>query len=404
MQRAVEARKVGVLSGMKFSSLVKRISGEGSDAWVTHYAARVAEDRGEDVVVLSVGDPDLDTAPEIVDRAVDRLRAGDTHYTPAGGRESLRAAIAALHRRRTGQVVGADQVAVLAGGQNGLFATMMCLAGPGDEVIALDPMYTTYPATIEAGGARLVRVVLSGDREFRFDAEAFRAALTERTRIVVLTTPNNPTGVILSEADLAVVAEEATRRDLVIVSDEVYSGIAPGGRVPGLAAALPERVVSIGSLSKTHAMTGWRVGWLVGPRECVTAVEALTMCMLFGLPGFLQEAAVTAIGMSERCEATVRDYLAEREKLMLAGLAGAPGTSVRRPDAGMFVLLDVRGTGLGSGEFMNRLYATERVSVVDGAAFGRATDGFVRLSFATRPDLITEGCRRIRRFCAALAS
>ena len=387
---------------MKFSALVKRISGEGADAWVTHYAAHAAEARGEDVVVLSVGDPDLDTAPEIVERAAAQLRAGDTHYTPAGGREGLRKAIAAVHQRRTGQVVGADQVAVLSGGQNALFAAMMCLAGPGDEVIAFDPMYTTYPATIEAGGARLVRVVLSGDAEFRFDAGAFRAALTERSRIVLLTTPNNPTGVTMTEQDLEVVAEEARRRDLVIVADEVYSGIAPGGRVPGLAAAMPERVVSIGSLSKTHAMTGWRVGWLVGPRECVSAVEALTMCMLFGLPGFIQEAAVTALGLSERCEATVRAYLAERTDLMLEGLAGARGTRVRRPDAGMFVLLDVRGTGLSSGEFMNRLYATEGVSVVDGAAFGRATDGFVRLSFATRPDLIAEGCRRVQRFCAGL--
>ncbi len=403
MQSAIGQRKVGVASRMKFSALVKRISGEGADAWVTHYAARAAEDRGEDVVVLSVGDPDLDTAPEIVDRAIAGLRSGDTHYTPAGGREGLRHAIAAVHQRRTGQVVGADQVAVLSGGQNALFAAMMCLAGPGDEVVAFDPMYTTYPATIEAGGARLVRVVLAGESAFRFDADAFRAALSERTRIVLLTTPNNPTGTIMSESDLAVVAEEARRRDLVIVADEVYAGIAPDGRVPGLAAALPERVVSIGSLSKTHAMTGWRVGWLVGPRECVSAVEALTMCMLFGLPGFIQEAAVTALELSERCEATARAYLAERADLMLAGLAGAPGTRVRRPDAGMFVLLDVRGTGLGSGEFMNRLYATERVSVVDGAAFGRATDGFVRLSFATRPDLIAEGCRRVQRFCAGLA-
>ena len=387
---------------MKFSALVKRISGEGADAWVTHYAAHAAEARGEDVVVLSVGDPDLATAPEIIDRATARLRAGDTHYTPAGGREGLRKAIAAVHQQRTGQVVSADQVAVLSGGQNALFAAMMCLAGPGDEVIALDPMYTTYPATVEAGGARLVRVVLAGDTDFRFDASAFRAALSERSRVVLLTTPNNPTGMILSEDDLAIVAEEARRRDLVIVADEVYSGIAPGGRVPGLAAVMPERVVSIGSLSKTHAMTGWRVGWLVGPRECVSAVEALTMCMLFGLPGFIQEAAITALGLSERCEATARAYLAERVDLMLAGLDGAPGTRVRRPDAGMFVLLDVRGTGLSSGEFMNRLYATEGVSVVDGAAFGRATEGFVRLSFATRPDLIAEGCRRVQRFCAGL--
>lgn len=387
---------------MRMSGLIERISGDGADAWVTHYAARAAEDRGEDVVVLSVGDPDLDTHPGIVERAVAALRAGDTHYTPASGREPLRQAIAATHLARTGQAVAIDQIAVLSGGQNALFAVLSCLAGPGDEVIAFDPMYTTYPATVGAGGATLVRVVQSAERGFRFDAAAFRAALSPRTRVVLLTTPNNPTGVTMTDDELAVVAEAAVQHDLVIVADEVYSGIAPLGRVPGLAARLPERVVTVGSLSKTHAMTGWRVGWLVAPRELIVGVEALTMCMLFGLPGFIQEAAVTALGLSATCEATARAYLDERKELMLAALADVPKVRALRPDAGMFVLLDVRGTGLSSAEFMRRLFATERVSVVDGAAFGRATDGFVRLSFATRPALIAEGCRRIARFCRAL--
>ncbi len=388
---------------MKFSALVERISGEGADAWLTHYEARADADRGLDVVILSVGDPDIDTPPAVVERAIQALHAGDTHYTPAGGREPLRRAIAALHASRTGQVVGPDQVTVLSGGQNALFAASLCLAGPGDEVIALDPMYTTYPATIEVGGARLVRVQLRAERDFRFDAQDFRAAVTPRTRAVFLTTPNNPTGVTLSAADLAVVAELAERHDFWIVVDEVYAGIAPGGRVPGLAATLAHRVVSIGSLSKSHAMTGWRVGWMVAPRDLIVAVEALTMCMLFGLPGFVQEAAVAAIGLSAQCEEHVRSYLTERGTLMAGLLAGVPGARGWLPDAGMFMLLDVRATGLSSGDFMRALYAEQKVSVVDGAAFGRATDGFVRLSFATQPELIREGCRRIRLFCERLA-
>jgi aspartate/methionine/tyrosine aminotransferase len=293
---------------------------------------------------------------------------------------------------------------VLSGGQNALFAASLCLAGPGDEVIALDPMYTTYPATIEVGGATLVRVRLRSERDFRFDAQDFRAAVTPRTRAVFLTTPNNPTGVTLSAQDLAVVAELAERHDFWIVVDEVYAGIAPGGRVPGLAATLAHRVVSIGSLSKSHAMTGWRVGWMVAPPALIVAVEALTMCMLFGLPGFVQEAAVTAIGVSAQCEEHVRGYLTERGTLMAGLLAGVPGTRGWLPDAGMFMLLDVRATGLSSGEFMRALYAEQKVSVVDGAAFGRSTDGFVRLSFATQPELIREGCRRIRLFCERLAA
>lgn len=388
---------------MKFSALVERISGEGADAWVTHYAAREALDRGEDVVILSVGDPDLATPAPVVEQAVARLRAGDTHYTPSGGRTALREAIAGLHGRRTGQVVGPAEVCVLSGAQNALFAASLCLAGPGDEVIALDPMYTTYPATLEACGARLVRVRQRPEREFRFDAGEFAAAIGPRTRAVFVTTPNNPTGVTLTEADMTAIGELAERHDFWVVADEVYAGIAPGGRVPGLAASLGHRVVSISSLSKTHAMTGWRVGWMVAPQALIERVEALTMCMLYGLPGFVQEAAITAIGMADQAEADVRRYCAERAALMGSLLEDVPGTRLRRPDAGMFMLLDVRGTGLASGEFMRRLYAEQRVSVVDGAAFGAATDGFVRLSFATEPRLIEEACGRIRRFCVALA-
>ena len=389
---------------MKLSALVDRISGEGADAWLTHYEARAAADRGEDVVILSVGDPDLDTPGPVIERAVAAMRGGDTHYTPAGGREALRRVIAGLHERRTGQRVSPDEVSVLSGGQNALFAASLCVAGPGDEVIALDPMYTTYPATIEVSGAKLVRVRQRADRHFRFDIDDFRAAITPRTRAVFITTPNNPTGVTLSADDISAIGELAHKHHFWVVADEVYSGISPLGRVPGLAATHGDRVISVGSLSKTHAMTGWRVGWLVAPRPMIVAVEALTMCMLFGLPGFIQEAAITAIAMSGECEARARAYLAERGSLMAKLLDGIPGTSTWLPDAGMFMLLDVRETGLTSAAFMRALYDREKVSCVDGAAFGRATDGFVRLSFATEPSLITEGCHRIRRFCEAIAA
>src|SRR5882724_12300477 len=143
---------------MRYSSLVKRIAGDGADAWVIHYTARMAQERGEDVILLSVGDPDLDTPVPVVNRAIECLRAGDTHYTAATGRESLRTAIAEQHRVRCGQDVDAGNVIFLSGAQNALFAASLCVAGPGDEVLALEPLYPSYPATIRASGAQLVRV------------------------------------------------------------------------------------------------------------------------------------------------------------------------------------------------------------------------------------------------------
>lgn len=385
---------------MKFSPLVERISGEGADAWRTHYEAVAAHERGEDVVILSVGDPDLETPPAVVAKAIERINAGDTHYCPAPGRRKLREAIAAFHAKRTGQSTEPENVVYLSGAQNALFAASMCITGPGDEIISFEPMYATYPATLQASGARLVRAPTNGS--FRPDVDALTSLVTERTRAIVWATPNNPSGVILNEAELSTLGKLAERHDLWLISDEVYAGLAPGGNVPGLAARMPERVITLGSLSKSHAMTGWRAGWLVGPRELAVHVEALVMCMLFGLPGFIQEAVITALSIAPEAERRIRDYCDVRRARMVARLAGIPRISTVVPQAGMFMLIDVRGTGMSGYEFMKALYESQHVSVLDGAAFGRETAGFVRVCFATDEKSLDTGCERIRRFCTEL--
>jgi aspartate/methionine/tyrosine aminotransferase len=387
---------------MRFSALVERIGGDSAAVWRTHYEARLARERGEDVILLSVGDPEVDTPEPVIARAIEALRAGDTHYTIAPGRHALRAGIAALHTARTGQIVSAANVLYMSGVQNALFAASMCLAGPGDEVIAFEPLYPTYPATIEVSGARLVRVPAHAADGFRLDHAALGRAVTDRTRAIFFATPNNPSGVILNEADMAAIGELARRRALWIVADEVYAGIAPGGRVPGLAARLPEQVVTLSSLSKSHGMTGWRAGWLVGPPALVAHVESLITCMLFGLPGFIQEAALTALAMSADAEAAMRAFCAERRGLLLAGLAGIPGITAYPPEAGMFMLVDVRGLEQTGYQFMRGLYESERVSVLDGGAFGEATRGFVRIFFGTDPGTLSEACARIRRYATRL--
>jgi arginine:pyruvate transaminase len=389
---------------VKFSSLVQRIGGDGADAWFIHYAALAARGRGEDAIILSVGDPDLATSEVVVARAVEALHAGDTHYTPIRGRLALRTAIAEQHYRRCGQHVNAEQVVILSGAQNALMAAALCLSETGDEVLSLDPMYPTYPATLEASGARLVRVPLNPQSGFRFDLDALRRALTPRSRVLTFATPGNPTGLILSEEDLAGIAEVAREHDLWIVADEVYAGLAPRGSVPSLARELPERVVTIGSLSKTHAMCGWRLGWMVGPRELIDHAENLVLCMLYGLPGFIQEAAVTALGMASDAEQRAREFCDRRAALMLEHLQGIAGISALVPKAGMFMLLDVRGTGLEGRSFAEGLFREQRVSVIPGDAFGAQTRGFVRVGFATEEALIVDACRRLRCYCEALAA
>jgi aspartate/methionine/tyrosine aminotransferase len=387
---------------VRFSALTQRIAGDGADAWLTHYEAVAARGRGEDVIVLSVGDPDLDTPAPVVEHAIAQLRAGDTHYAPAAGRPALRAAIARAHTARSGQPVTAANAVYLAGAQNALFAAALLLAGPGDEVITFDPMYPTYPATLEASGARLVRAPAGPG--FRPDLKALAGLITARTRALFWASPNNPSGVILEPSELGVIGELACRHDLWLVIDEVYAGLAPEGRVPGLGARLPERVVTLGSLSKSHAMTGWRAGWLIGPEPLAARAELLAMCMLFGLPGFVQEAAITALAGAAEAEARIRDFCRVRQARMLAGLRDIAGLAPIEPQAGMFMLLDVTGLGLTGAQFARGLYAEQRVSVMDGAAFGRAAAGCVRVCFATDEASLDGACARIRRFCESQPS
>ena len=383
---------------VQFSPLVQRIGGDGAEAWLTHYAAVAARERGEDVIILSVGDPDLATPAAVIERAIECLRAGDTHYTPAAGRPALRAAIAQAHRARSGQAVSGDNVVYFAGAQNALFVTSLCVAAPGDEVVTFEPLYPTYPATIEVSGARLVRAPCTD--EWRPDLAALGSVITPRTRAILWASPNNPSGVVLNEHELAVIAELAQRHDLWLIADEVYAGLAPGGNVPSLAARLPERVVTLGSLSKSHAMTGWRAGWLVGPPALARHAEHLAMCMLFGLPGFVQEAAIAALGVAAAAEARAREYCAARQRRFAAGIAGIEQLRAATPEAGMFMLLDVVASGLTGGEFMRALYDARRVSVMDGAAFGAATAGCVRICFAADEVMLDAACDRLRRFCA----
>jgi arginine:pyruvate transaminase len=382
---------------MNYSSLAQRIASHDNHAWKTHSAACAAKARGENVVILSVGDPTLDTPTQVTKRAIEALTSGDTHYTPSAGREALRAAIARAHRDRSGQPVDLENVIFLAGTQNALFTALLCLAGAGDEVIVLEPLYLTYPATIEVTGARVVRIP-SSKVNFQPDLVALAAALNARTRAIVFATPNNPSGAIISAADLAIIAELARRYALWVVVDEVYAGLAPDGRVPSLAATLPEQVVTISSLSKTHAMPGWRAGWMVGPKSMIERADALATCMLYGLPGFVQEAALTAIETAPEAELRMRNFCSGRRDLVLTELGGVPGLRCCVPEAGMFMLIDVNESGMSGHEFVTELYRSEGVSVLDGGAFGRGTADFVRLCFATHEAPLREGCARIRQF------
>ncbi|NMX70456.1 aminotransferase class I/II-fold pyridoxal phosphate-dependent enzyme [Pseudomonas sp. WS 5111] len=389
---------------MRYSPFVERISGESVSAWDIHYAAVEARGRGEDVIVLSVGDPDFATASAICETAVDALRAGDTHYTHVLGRPALREAIAAKQSRLQGIAVHADNVALVAGAQNGLFATSLCLFSHGDEVLVPEPMYLTYEACIHASGARIATIEQPAANGFRLTRAALEKAISAKTRGIALATPCNPTGNVYSREELELVAEVAREHDLWVISDEVYGQITYDqphlsiASLPGMA----ERTVVLNSLSKTHAMTGWRVGWVVAPTALVGHLDNLLLCMLYGLPGFIQEAAIKALELDDEVVSDARTVYRRRRDLVVAGLGDIADLDCRVPQAGMFMLVDVRRTGLSSMDFAWQLFRATGVSVLDAQAFGASAEGFVRISFTVADDTLKDACQRIAGFVEGL--
>ncbi|TDQ81556.1 L-aspartate aminotransferase [Dongia mobilis] len=389
---------------MRYADFTQRLAGEGAAAWDLHVEAVNQKRAGKDVIVLSIGDPEFHSPPAIVESAVAGLRSGDTHYADVLGLPRARKAVAAQHARLTRQPVGPENVAIVAGAQGGLFAAAMCILGPGDEVIVLEPMYVTYEATVQAGGAHLVRVPLAAETGFRLDLAALEQAITPRTRAIFFATPNNPTGAVLNRVELEGIAALARRHDLWVVSDEVYSTIIFEGEhvsicsLPGMA----ERTVTINSLSKSHAMTGWRAGWIVGPSELIHHVGNLGLTNLYGLPPFIQNALALALESHVPEVAEMREAYRRRRDLALAALGHLPGIICRQPAAGMFMLADVRGTGLTARDYAWRLFRETGVAVLDATAFGKAAAGHLRISFAIDEASLAEACRRIADFTRSL--
>jgi arginine:pyruvate transaminase len=390
---------------MRFSSLTQRVAGRGAEAWHVHFLATQKARAGADVIFLTVGEPDFDTPPLVVDEAVRSLRAGNTHYTDIVGFPRLRQAIAEWHEKTTGQTVTADQVVVAAGAQNALFSTMQMLAGPGDEVITPDPRYSTYEAVVGATGATLVSVPLLPEQGFHLDLEALRAAITPRTRVILINSPHNPTGAALRRAEVEAIAALAGQHDLWLVSDEVYAALsfeAPHvspASLPGMA----ERTVVVSSLSKSHAMTGWRVGWAIGPVELARHLHNLFLCMLYGSPGFVQDAALAAIRDASGEVETMRETYRRRRDLVAPWLDRLRGLRCRLPDGGMFCMADCRGSGLTSQEFALRLLEEQHVAILPGDGFGHQAEGFLRISLGLPDEQLVEACRRIEAFCQRLS-
>lgn len=386
---------------MRFSDLTQRIAGDGAAAWDIHYRAIALQEQGHDILLLSVGDPDFDTPAPIVQAAIDSLLTGNTHYAEVRGKRALRESIARRHQQRSGQQVDADHVVVLSGAQCALFSVVQCVLNPGDEVIVAEPMYVTYEAVFGACGAVVIPVPVRSENGFRVLPEDVAARITPRTRALALNSPHNPSGASLSRSTWEALAELCIAHDLWLISDEVYSELLFEGEhispasLPGMA----QRTATLNSLSKSHAMTGWRVGWVVAPQALAGHLENLALCMLYGSPDFIQDAAVVALEADLPELEAMRQAYRQRRDLVCESLSACPGLRALRPDGGMFVMVDIRETGLSAQAFADRLLDRHGVSVLAGEAFGPSAAGHIRLGLVLGAAQLRDACQRIAR-CA----
>lgn len=362
-------------------------------AWAIPTAALARARAGEPVLMLSLGDPVDPPHPAITRATVAALEAGRAHYGPLLGEPALRAAVAAAE--------GADpaNIAIVGGAQAGVFAALMLLAGPGHEVLLSDPHYATYPGVVAATGARAVPVPAPLDRAV--DVARLAAAVTPATRAILLTSPANPTGAALGTDDLAALSALCERHDLWLVLDEVYRHFGDGGPPPGAWAHGPRaRTVVVNSLSKSHAMTGYRVGWIVAPEPLVAALDDWAAAAHFGVSQFVQDGALAALAVPEAELAPYRAGFRARAARVVARANAIPGLAARLPAGGMFVMVSIAGTGLDDLAFAEHLFEEEGVAVVPGRAFGAGGVGHVRISLTPDPATLDAAFDRIEALVA----
>ncbi len=362
---------------------------------------------GHDVCSFAAGEPDFDTPEHIKDAAIAALKAGKTKYGPTPGIEPLREAIAARHSAERGVRAAASQVVVSPGGKFSCYLSILATCSPGDEVIIPAPYWVSYPEMVKLAGA-IPRPLLAGDASgFLLSAAQLEAAMTPKTRLLILNSPSNPTGAVYSRARLEEIVAVALRHNLIILSDEIYEHLIYDG-VPhvspaSLGPAAEARTIVVSGFSKTYSMTGWRLGTLVAPPAIAKAASELQSQMSSNTTTFAQYGALAALKETSLTQAALATMLAafdRRRKLLHSGLTAIEGVTCLLAQGAFYLFPNISSFGLPSNEFCARLLQEEKVATVPGSAFG--AEGYIRLSYATSDAVIAEGVRRIATFCQKL--
>lgn len=385
------------------STRIATLTGDGDDGWGIFYKARAMKAAGREVLELTIGEHDVGTAPDILDEMHRAALAGHTGYAAVPGIAPLRAAVAERLSARHGVPYGPANILIVPGAQAGLFAAHHAACDEGDRALLIDPYYTTYPGTIRAVGACPVPVAARSEDGFQPDLAALAQAAAG-ARSILINSPNNPTGAVYTEDSLAGIARIAKAQDLWVIADEVYDTQVWTGRhvpfasLPGMAA----RTLTVGSLSKSHAMTGSRLGWVAGPEAVIARLVTLATHTTYGVPGYIQEAGLYALAQGAEKEAEIAAPFRRRRDRLLERLSGQNAVRVIPSDGAMYAMLDIRETGLSGEGFAERLLEETGVAVMPGESFGQAAAGHLRVALTLPDPLFEEAIDRLVGFAARL--
>ena len=367
---------------MKLSHRITTLTEDGSGGWGLFFKARALVEAGVEVTQLTIGEHDVRTDAAILDEMHRAAKAGHTGYAAIPGIPALRAEVAARVEAATGVTTAPGNVLITAGGQAALFAAHMAACDPGERALFIDPYYATYPGTLRGAGAVPVAVKAHAENAFQPDPRDIAAAAEGGAASLLINTPNNPTGVIYSRATLDGIAEVARAQDFWVISDEVYDTQIWEGEhlsiraLPGMA----ERTLVVGSMSKSHAMTGSRIGWIVGPQAAVEHLTNLSTHTTYGVAGFIQEAALFALRQGEGFETGIAEPFRRRREIALRILAGQNVVRAVPPQGAMYMMLDIRATGMSGNGFAEKLLDERSIAVMPGESFGAAAAGHVRVA------------------------
>ncbi len=382
----------------KMSSRITGLTGGGDDGWGLFYKARARKAAGEPILELNIGEHDVRTDPSILEAMHASAKGGHTGYAAVPGTLALRQAVADRLSTMSGLEYGPENVLITPGGQSALFAAHHAACNEGDRALLIDPYYATYPGTIRGVGAVPVPVATRPEDGFQpREADLAAAAEASGARSLLINSPNNPTGAVYSDESMAGIARVAAAHDLWVISDEVYDSQVwdRQHRVFASVDGMFERTLTVGSLSKSYAMTGSRLGWIAGPDAAIAHLVNLATHTTYGVPGYIQDAGLFALQQGAEAEAAVAAPFRRRRDMVLARLEGQQALSAIPPSGAMYVMLDVRATGMSGNDFGEGLLAEEDVAIMPGESFGAAAAGHIRVALTLPDDVFAEALDRL---------